>query len=303
VKNKLITPYTPTANGRVERQHREIGRFLDTFQAKIVDGHSLELVLSITQIHLNQRSDAHVLTFGQEPTTVERLLVTTLNNDPEEIDIDKLINIMSENTQWKLLQSDEQNRNSSLQQQISTGTSRKHDHDLHEGDQIIYNNEQWIVLRVYQGLQGITSIEVKSVKNPNLVQKVPPSKVVVSREGQAILPQLSTPTEATSNDIIFYKSQQQNSDKILCGKPIENLPLGVLIHCYIGNHVGRYKPSYWTQSENNQWVIKPLPKAPVNAQKVYHVVTPDQIIATGQLSRTGKPTRQLMHILNQQGVR
>jgi hypothetical protein len=127
--------------------------------------------------------------------------------------------------------------------------------------------------------------------------------VVVSREGQAILPQLSTPMEATSNDIIFYKSQQQNSDKILCGKPIENLPLGVLIHCYIGNHVGRYKPSYWTQSENNQWVIKPLPKAPVNAQKVYHVVTPDQIIATGQLSRTGKPTRQLMHILNQQGVR
>ena len=106
VKNKLITPYTPTANGRVERQHREIGRFVDTFQAKIVDGHSLELVLSITQIHLNQRSDAHVLTFGQEPTTVEQLLVTTLNNDPEEIDIDKLINIMAENTQWKLLQSD-----------------------------------------------------------------------------------------------------------------------------------------------------------------------------------------------------
>ena len=150
-KLKVITAYNPTANGRVERRHRDLGRWLTSYEDKLVDDRSFTLILAMAEISANHFSEAHVIAFGKDPRTINKALTHPPGSAEAESPevksefIENLRRITAGNSEWNKVLLDRMARYNAAQLDNRRGQSRRSTANFEVGMNARYDDRDWII--------------------------------------------------------------------------------------------------------------------------------------------------------------
>lgn len=307
---KVITAYNPTANGRVERRHRDLGRWISSYEGNITDDRSLSLILAMAEISVNHFSDAHLISFGKPPRTIANAL-TQRSADPnkaapmvtEEL-IQSLSRITSENSEWNKLLLESKARYNAALIDRRQGSSRKSTRKFEVGMQVLYDNRKWTINSLSYGPSReipTTALLLDAETSSSIRVKYEHLRPVSQSAGLVppLLDQASAKEMREGRSVFYGTAEGVYAGRIL--KTWEDL---ILVHMLSPNALQTiYHPNWWTLSEEGNWeVVRAKNKPNAGSRPLTQLVSWHEIFGVGEISITGRISNDLKAQLHSRGV-
>ena len=317
-KLKPITPYNPTANGKVERKHLDLGKWISGFEGYITDERTLRLILAIAEASLNQNSRAYLLTFGKEPRTLQAALAgPALQSSGEQRDLlnhpnyrdefERLLKCVTlENTKWHNHLSDETARRNAANVDANRISERSTMQNIRLGDEVTYDNRNWKITDLKYGPSAVipTSAKLREVGGNDAnetwarcdaVRPIPRPEAVNS-----LAPSWA---EVEEGSFVFF-SPDGHKDGTYAGRVMRTWAETVLVHMYspTRRRLG-YEANWWKRKPDGEWEVVPLnPKAASLLKPLTQLVDCREIFAKGKISDKGIISEDLKTQLHSRGV-
>ena len=312
-KMVFISTYNPTANGKVERFHRELNRWLQTFESHMTCNPSVEHYLALAQMNINSNSDAYVLTFGKDPSTLSHALsqkfakpISELHeNGSIEYDqelISELRKVAVDNQEWHAMKLDERSRENASYIQSREARARRATLTFAVGNVVSYENRLWVIERIATG--STSNIPTVAWIRPQDNARGSPIKVKCEKlrpppSETGILPS-PYPVSVAVGDFVFYTLRQE----VFGGTITEIGEPSAYVHLYSPNRPQTtYKPAWWAKETDGVWKVSTRrPIGGESPQPVLHLVPLSDIVACGKIHSNGKLSQNLISQLHSRGV-
>lgn len=311
-KVSLTSTYNPQSNGRVERKHRDLNRYLHAFIPYMTDNRAVRLYVALAEAWINQTSDAYLAVFGTLPRTLADAIpaqeggtpsdATDLLEGNREVFIAKLQEITTENSEWKKLLLDESARHNAALIDARQTRSRLSHIQFNLGDEVLYNNRKYVISSFRYGADRsipTSAFILDPEDNSETPRKVKYEHLRPASAPAAVpdhpLDRLA-PEEGT---FIFYES---GSD-VHGGRVMKSSTDEVFAHMYAPNRDSSiFHPNWWVKEANGDWIVQRLKNKPPGGRPLMHVIPLEEIIAVGIISSTGKISASLKSQLHSRGI-
>lgn len=308
VKKTNITPYNPPANGRIERRHRDINRWLMSCEDLILDDRSLTLYVSLAEMDANHLSNASILMLGMQPRTLPAALVpeseTTVHGFDENI-VDELRNITVNNAEWQKLLLERKARYNSLMADARNGGPLRTRFCFKEGDTVLFDNKHYRISKLRFGSNPETPTSAL-LEDPEMadsspirvkyemIRPIPTTTAVPGQRLPSPIPKLGS--------FVFY----QVDNGVFAGKTLSDSGNTLFVHLHSPNRgQSIYHPNWWSPSPDEVDEYRVVrSKAPPSdaARPVVHAVHIDEIVASGEILTSGRISDDLKSQLYSRGV-
>ncbi len=302
-KLKIISPYNPEANGRVERMNRELAKWLS--YTHIRDLSTLEVTLALAETTVNQLSNSFLATFGENPITLANAIsgLTSIETNLDANILSKIVEASENNTLWNKILLEETSRKNSELKDIRSNTARHRVENFKIGDKVIYGDHEWIVESLRYGVSPTipTSAVLKDVDDPSKTVRCKSSNMRPAPITYAIPGERLQGAGPSQNDFVFYNY----GTDVFAGLVSEANDDTSFVHVYLPSKKHNYRPAWWQPSTDAQWTVtraQPNVAHAMDYEPLTHAVPNNRILVIGKLTENGHLTKDTNKALLEQGV-
>jgi hypothetical protein len=311
IKQIRITCMTPTANGRIERKHKDLNRWLESSTNLIFDDKSLVFYLALAEMDCNHLSNAFLITYGASPRTLPMALCTTEDSEsPDEIFDEEIIrkirDVTIANSDWKKLLLEKKARYNAILADARNNGLQRLKTRVNEGDIVLYSGKEYRVVNLKFGANKElpTSVSLQDPTNEGaapfrakyeLIRPLPTATAVPAARLPHPVPEIGS--------FVFYEVDLS----VFAGRVIGLEAEHVFIHLHTPNREQTiYHPTWWmrnNESSDSEWTVVRHKHPPSErAKPVVHIAVSSDIIASGPISAMGRPSNAVFSQLHARGV-